>query len=233
MRPECCDVVLRIVDDSSNCPEPPLLAAAHPLYAVDLDQRITSWNGAASEQFRAAEDVIGRRCYEVLASIDQRNASLCRPNCPVVTQARAGCPAPDFEVWAQTSGGGVGRVQVSILLQQADDPAQTRVVHMVRPVEEQPAGPATRGTPRLLRPGKRHGDPAPGGDLRGVITPRQVAALRLLAEGASPEEIAESLGVRPITIRNHIQAAMDRLGARTRLEAVIIASRAGVLDDAL
>jgi DNA-binding CsgD family transcriptional regulator len=224
-------VVLRIVDDSSNCPEPPLLSSVHPLYAVDLDQRITSWNGAASEQFRASEDVIGRRCYEVLASIDQRNAALCRPNCPVVTQARAGRPAPDFEVWAETCGGGAGRVQVSILLQQAEDPAQTRVIHMVRPVEERSAPLPMRELPRLLRSGKRHADPAHG-DLRNAITPRQAAALRLLAEGASPEEIAESLGVRPITIRNHIQAAMDRLGARTRLEAVILASRAGLLDDA-
>lgn len=209
------------------------MSAVHPLYAVDLDQCITSWNGAASERFRAAEDVIGRRCYEVLASIDQRNAALCRPNCPVVTQARAGRPAPDFEVWAQTCGGGIGRVQVSILLQQSEDPARTRVVHLVRPVEERPVIPLPmRGVPRPLRSGKRQPDPAAGGDPRGVITPRQVAALRLLAEGASPEEIAESLGIRPITIRNHIQAAMDRLGARTRLEAVILAARAGLLDNA-
>ena len=222
------------MSDESLLPAEPTanLTAAHPLYAVDLDQRITSWNAAAFEQLRAGDDVIGRRCYEVLASIDQRNASLCRPNCPVITQARTGRPSRDFEVWAHPRGGEPGRVEVTILLQEAADPADTRVVHMVRPVEEHlvPAAAPRRQVLRAFRGGKRQAEPVDAA-LANAITPRQIAALKLLAEGYSPDEIAGSLGVRPITIRNHIQAAMDRPGARSRLEAVIIATRAGLLAD--
>jgi len=223
-------VVLKMVDAAISTTEPaPSLSAAHPLYAVDLDQRITSWNDAAAHELRAGNEVIGRRCYEVLASIDIRNASHCRPNCPVIALARGSRPARDFEVWTHSPSGEAARVQVSILLQEAEDPAETRVVHMVRRVEDGPAHGARGGAARGFRPAKRITEPAP--ELRNSITPRQVAALRLLAEGYSPEEIAGSLGIRPITIRNHIQAAMDRLGARSRLEAVIIASRAGLLGD--
>ncbi|MEI7925835.1 MAG: LuxR C-terminal-related transcriptional regulator [Chloroflexota bacterium] len=226
-------MVRKIVDEKMDeiaaTSEPaPALAAAHPLYAVDMNQCITSWNDAASEQFRAEDDVIGRRCYEVLASMDARNAALCRPNCPVIAMARTGRPSRDFEVWAQTPDGESGRVQVSILLQESEDPAQSRVVHMVRRVDDRPA-PAGAATP-AFRPSGRQPEAA-STEFRNTITPRQVAALRLLAEGYTPDEIAASLNIRPITIRNHIQAAMDRLGARSRLEAVIIASRAGLLDE--
>jgi len=225
--------MLRMVGQAATNEEPEAgLASAHPLYTVDLDQRITSWNAAASEELRDGADVIGRRCYEVLASVDPRNASLCRPNCPVITKARAGRASQDFQVWTQTADGTLGRVQVSILLQQTCDPADTRVVHLVRRVEEPAASdrPA-RGTESTFRRAKRHEDPELA-KLRHSITPRQVAALRLLAEGYTPEEIAGTLGIRPVTIRNHIQAAMDRLGARSRLEAVIIATRAGLIESA-
>jgi DNA-binding CsgD family transcriptional regulator len=207
----------------------PVLEAAHPLYTVDLDQRITSWNDCASRDLRAGDDLIGRRCYEVLATIDPRNAALCRPNCPVITQARNSSPATDFEVWAQSPDGKSAPVRVSILLAESGERADTRVVHMVRPVEERPRSVVgARGIrPRMPRSFKQ----VENHDERPPITPRQIAALRLLAEGCSPDEIAGALNVRPITVRNHIQAAMDRLGARTRLEAVILASRTGLLGD--
>lgn len=53
--------------------------------------------------------------------------------------------------------------------------------------------------------------------------------LRLLARGTAPRAVALSLGVSPVTVRNHIQTAMERLGAHSRLEAVMLASRIGVI----
>jgi len=230
-------MVLRMVEETTAVPEPPIsLAAVHALYAVDLDQRIVSWDDRSSQQLRPRDQVIGRRCYEVLANIDPRNALLCRPNCPVITQARTGRPAQDFDVWAQASEcSGPSRVRVSILLQE-DGKERARVIHMVRRVDatgEVPLG-ARLPNQRPFHPTPKPGsDPAAFAESRVAITPRQVAALRLLAEGCSPDEIASVMDVRPITVRNHIQAAMDRLGARTRLEAVILASRAGLLGDAV
>lgn len=62
------------------------------------------------------------------------------------------------------------------------------------------------------------------------LTAREMQALELLAEGASTEEIGERLGVARNTVRNHVQRVLEKLGARSKLEAVAIARREGLLD---
>jgi DNA-binding CsgD family transcriptional regulator len=59
----------------------------------------------------------------------------------------------------------------------------------------------------------------------GRLTPRQREVLRLLGDGASTEQIASRLHVSRDTARNHVRAILQRLGARSRLEAVAIAHR--------
>jgi|SRR5215207_3350600 len=53
------------------------------------------------------------------------------------------------------------------------------------------------------------------------LTPRQMDVLRHLAAGHSTERIAEALGIATETVRNHVRGIFDRVGAHTRLEAVI------------
>jgi DNA-binding NarL/FixJ family response regulator len=82
-------------------------------------------------------------------------------------------------------------------------------------------------TPRDLLPLLRKLAYAP----RGVVdlTPREVEILTLSAAGMANKEIAEKLGVRLNTIRNHVQKILGKLGAHSRLEAVAIAVREGIL----
>lgn len=63
-----------------------------------------------------------------------------------------------------------------------------------------------------------------------TVTSREREVLALLAEGRTNAEIAEALVVSTNTVRNHIQNALVKLGAHTRLEAVAIAVREGVID---
>jgi len=65
---------------------------------------------------------------------------------------------------------------------------------------------------------------------RTDLTPRQLEVLRLLAEGMSTHEIATSLYLSPTTVRNHIASLLATLGVHTRLQAVVAASKAGLLD---
>ena len=208
---------------------PSELEAVHPLYVVDLDQRIVAGNRCAAEQLDSGANVLGRRCYEVLAGVDPRNAALCRPNCAVITAARNGQPAADFEVWAGAAGRPSDLFQVSVLLQSSGHASDTGVVHLMRRL----SGPLRSAAHALQRDGTCTPPRPPGGhsetDACSPVTARQRDALRLLADGYSLEEIAVAFGVRSVTVRNHIQAAMDRLGARNRLEAVVIASRTGLL----
>ena len=48
------------------------------------------------------------------------------------------------------------------------------------------------------------------------LTPREVEVLRLLAEGLEGTEIAESLGIRPGTVRTHVEHMRASLDCRTR-----------------
>lgn len=62
-----------------------------------------------------------------------------------------------------------------------------------------------------------------------LLTRRQLDVLRRLADGKSTDEIAAELAVSRATARNHIANLLAALGAHSRLQAVAIARRAGIL----
>jgi DNA-binding NarL/FixJ family response regulator len=62
------------------------------------------------------------------------------------------------------------------------------------------------------------------------LTKRQLEVLRLLSEGRSTAEIATGLGLRQTTVRNYVANLLAALGAHTRLQAVIAARKAGLIE---
>lgn len=62
------------------------------------------------------------------------------------------------------------------------------------------------------------------------LTPRQQEVLHLLGEGLETADIAKRLGIADETARNHIRALLRATGAHSRLEAVVMGMRMGVLD---
>jgi DNA-binding CsgD family transcriptional regulator len=62
-----------------------------------------------------------------------------------------------------------------------------------------------------------------------ALTPREVEVLELLAEGHQHEEIGRRLGIGPETVRTHARKAAERLGAKTRTQAVATAIRHGLI----
>ena len=78
-----------------------------------------------------------------------------------------------------------------------------------------------RLVPRLSR-----GYREPGADL----TAREREVLRLVAEGLSTTDMAAHLFVSPNTVRNHVQSILGKLGAHSKLEALVIATRGGLLE---
>jgi DNA-binding NarL/FixJ family response regulator len=61
-----------------------------------------------------------------------------------------------------------------------------------------------------------------------VLTGREVAILRLLADGRSTIEIARQLAYSERTIKNTIHQLTTRLGLRNRAHAVAFAVRRGI-----
>lgn len=67
-----------------------------------------------------------------------------------------------------------------------------------------------------------------GGDPAGPsLPPHQFSVLRLMASGFSNREIAERLEISENTVKGYVQEVLRRLGARNRLDAVMIAVRNG------
>lgn len=61
------------------------------------------------------------------------------------------------------------------------------------------------------------------------LTPRELAALRLLANGQSNKEIATSLDISERTVKSHLAHLFEKLGVTSRTEAVRIATRRGLV----
>jgi DNA-binding NarL/FixJ family response regulator len=62
------------------------------------------------------------------------------------------------------------------------------------------------------------------------LTPRELEVLRLAAAGMANSSIAATLYLSVNTIRNHVQNAITKLGAHSKLEAVTLALRERLID---
>ncbi|MBI1373086.1 MAG: response regulator [Phycisphaera sp.] len=62
------------------------------------------------------------------------------------------------------------------------------------------------------------------------LTPRQLEVLRLLAEGRSKRQIAESLHISAKTVGSHVEKLMQRLDVHDRVALARMAIREGVIE---
>ena len=62
-----------------------------------------------------------------------------------------------------------------------------------------------------------------------ALTPREAAALRLVAAGRTDREIADVLGLTPNATARHLRNARKKLNAANRVEAAATALRFGLL----
>jgi DNA-binding NarL/FixJ family response regulator len=103
----------------------------------------------------------------------------------------------------------------------SDSPALADAVRLAAAGESViPPDLLSRLLPRL------RGDARPAGM---TATDRELEILARVADGATNLEIARDLHLSPNTVRNHLARLYARLGARSRLQAVAIAVREGLL----
>lgn len=71
--------------------------------------------------------------------------------------------------------------------------------------------------------------PLPTQTLAEPLTPREDEVLQLLAQGMTNKAIAHGLGITDHTVKFHVNAIMTKLSAQSRTDAVIRATRAGLI----
>jgi two-component system NarL family response regulator len=67
------------------------------------------------------------------------------------------------------------------------------------------------------------------GVTRVQLTPREMAALKLVADGKANKEIATELDISERTVKTHLAHLFEKLGATSRTEAVKVATRRGLV----
>jgi DNA-binding NarL/FixJ family response regulator len=84
-------------------------------------------------------------------------------------------------------------------------------------------------TRRVIDELLRRRAPAPIGPERlEVLTDREREVTRLVAHGLTNDEIASRLIMSPLTAKTHVSRAMTKLGARDRVQLVIVAYETGL-----
>ena len=96
------------------------------------------------------------------------------------------------------------------------------------------AADALVGCIRDVLAGKTYLAPAAAAKLaegvtRVQLTPRELATLKLLADGKANKEIASELDISERTVKTHLAHLFEKLGATSRTEAVKVATRRGLV----
>ena len=109
--------------------------------------------------------------------------------------------------------------------QEAERLGMAQLAHQMQALTAQLDGQEGR-QPHLEEPASRAGEdqaiPAP------ALTPREVEVLRLLAGGASNQEIAATLVISVHTVERHLANIYAKIGARRRVDATRYALRHGL-----
>jgi DNA-binding NarL/FixJ family response regulator len=79
------------------------------------------------------------------------------------------------------------------------------------------------------RPSSWESRPSEGRRDRQALTPRERAALTLVASGWSTREISDQMGISPKTVENHKQRIFAKLDVQNQAHAVAVAMRGGML----
>lgn len=71
--------------------------------------------------------------------------------------------------------------------------------------------------------------PESAGSAPGILTPRELEVLRMMADGAANKTIAWKLDISEHTVKFHVASILSKLNASTRTEAVTIGVRLGLV----
>jgi DNA-binding CsgD family transcriptional regulator len=224
-------------------------------FVVDDSHRIVAWNAAAERTLGySAAATLGRTCEEMLTLLHAENVPVCPDVNDVSDVSDGACPVAlpidphtlrqhegePMELQVVTRSGATRWLSLSVLRGRMLD-GSACVLHIFRDVTEQAehhgrgeaAEQMTRHRGAVLHLSLRAPLAENGQQDMALapehLTPREHEVLELLAQGMATVEIAAALGISRVTARNHVTRVIEKLGVKTRLQAVLAASRLGLI----
>ena len=206
-------------------------------YGVTVDQTIIFWNRAAERILGfPSQEVLGRRCYEVVAGIAPGALTpQCLQGCPSLHYLRTGLVPAASRFQVLCSSGERKWVNIMPIVVTGAFKNAPFLVHLFDDQErsgdfdeakETLRGALVAGGADILSAVPT--TPAPPAKTP-ILTEREQEVLRLMALGWATPQIAAELGISRHTVRNHIRNLRQKLQASTKLEAVVTGIRLGIL----
>jgi len=203
------------------------------VFAVDVKEQIVFWNEACENQLGISkQDALGRACYDVVHACTLSGQPFCKPGCCMARLAEGGSAPKTFPLRFGKGRGKSHKFSVRTALVPAPQQDLWTVVHLLyrgenadqygsleQPHRQQPCiSEGSRIRNKTLSPSPD--DP---------LTVRERVVLHLLAEGHASSVISQQLCISPVTVRNHIQHLIGKLGVHSQLEAVAYAYRHNII----
>jgi PAS domain S-box-containing protein len=205
-------------------------ASPEATVAIDEAGIVVSWNDAAEHLLgRPAAEAVGKHCHEVMHGLTPAGAPLCGPDCAVIALCRQGTAPRRFEMVARRPDGSDVWLEVTTVTIEDERPLAVHVLTESVSAKHL-AGVAAEVTRRLTAATpERRADEAALRHINEALTHREIEVLRLLAAGVGTDDIAQRLSLSRSTVRNHVQNILPKLGVHTRVEAVVLALKSGLV----
>lgn len=203
------------------------------VFAVDAQHRIVFWNPAAESLLGfPAREVLNKRCQDVIHGCDCAGTDVCGTQCVPFAEAQKLRWNPHPDLHTRTKTGEPLSLRVSSLGVLSPSGKLSALVHIFRNAHEtepplfgplpESAAATSSSRPDVLR--ENYGETEPS-----TLSARELAVLRLVAEGAHTKDIAARLFISPTTVRNHVENILKKLHVHSRLEAILWASHHNLL----
>jgi PAS domain S-box-containing protein len=196
------------------------ILAGDALFVTDEQQRIRTWSvGAQRVLGYRAEEVVGKRCYEVVMGRRPGGHPVCSLDCHVTRNAGHGRGTAAYEVMSTGRDGSIRYLSTSVLVLE-EKRGTFRVIHLMHESTDTPPS----------RPAPESGPPGAGAvGAAEALTRRELEVLRLFARGESLEAVAAALSISVLTARNHASNIQHKLGVANRLQMVLEGLRRGLV----
>ena len=206
-----------------------LARTADGVFALDQAERVVFWSAAAERitGYRA-DEVLGRPCYEIFGSEQRAGCHHCQPDCPVIQAARNQEPVPTYNVLVRTKADVPILLNISVIVP-LESHESVCTIHLFRDATHQlryetyveqilSAAAQLAGPQQTLAQHALQVAP-----LFAPLSAREKEVLGFLVQGKSAREIAETLGISYVTVRNHLQALLRKFGVHTQRQVIKLA----------